>query len=172
VSRGGALRWLQHQWWGLDLAWTRLWLGFDRQGQEALLERLLGGQRQWLGVLVLAALAASLAGGVALLLWLQRRAQRADPWRRELNRCLALLARRGLVPEADETLARFAARVGGRQPELAQDLDALVAVYQRQRFAAHPTNATAIRSELRRARQRLGRRLRRLPPDAIGLETR
>jgi transglutaminase-like putative cysteine protease len=172
VSRGGALRWLQHQWWGLDLAWTRLWLGFDRQGQEALLERLLGGQRQWLGVLVLAALAASLAGGVALLLWLQRRAQRADPWRRELNRCLALLARRGLVPEADETLARFAARVGGRQPELAQDLDALVAVYQRQRFAAHPTNATAIRSELRQARRQLGRRLRRLPPDAIGLETR
>jgi transglutaminase-like putative cysteine protease len=172
VSRGGALRWLQHQWWGLDLAWTRLWLGFDRQGQEALLERLLGGQRQWLGVLVLAALAASLAGGVALLLWLQRRAQRADPWRRELNRCLALLARRGLVPEADETLARFAARVGGRQPELAQALDALVAVYQRQRFAAHPTNATAIRSELRQARRQLGRRLRRLPPDAIGLETR
>lgn len=172
ANRGGALRWLQHQWWGLDLAWTRLWLGYDRQGQEALLERLLGGQRQWLGGLVLVALAASLAGGVALLAWLQRRALRADPLRRELNRCLALLARRGLVPEASETLARFADRVAQRQPELAQELAALVALYQRQRFAAPASASTAARSELRRAGRRLGRRLRRLPPAAFGRKTR
>ena len=172
ASGGGALRWLQHQWWGLDLAWTRLWLGFDRQGQEELLERLLGGRRQWLGVLVLATLAATLAGGVALLLWLQRRAVRADPWRRELDRCLALLARRGLVPGAHETLARFAGRVGAGRPELAMELARLVEVYQRHRFAAHPSTTAAARNELRRARRRLDRRLRRLPPDATGLETR
>ncbi|MFM7362327.1 MAG: DUF3488 and DUF4129 domain-containing transglutaminase family protein [Cyanobium sp.] len=165
AGSGGPLRWLQHQWWGLDLAWTRLWLGFDREGQDKLLERLLGGQRQWLGALVLGSLAASLSAGVALVLWLQRRALRADPWRRELDRCLALLARRGLVPQAGETLACFAARVGRAQPQLAQELAALVALYQRQRFAPIPARpaGTATR-ELRRARRLLGRRLQRLPP--------
>jgi transglutaminase-like putative cysteine protease len=167
ARRGEALRWLQHQWWGLDLAWTRLWLGFDQQGQEALLERLLGGRRQWLGVLVLGGLSAALAGGLALLQLLERYRLQADPWRRELDRCLALLARHGLVPEPGETLTRFAARVGRRRPELAEQLAALVALYQRQRFGPNPIGAAAAQSELRRARRRMGRRLQRLPPDAI-----
>jgi transglutaminase-like putative cysteine protease len=161
----GPLRWLQHQWWGLDLAWTRLWLGFDSQGQEELLQRLLGGRRQWLGLLLLLALAAALAGGLALLLWLQRRAVRADPWRRELERSLALLARRGLAPEPGETLAAFSARVGRARPELAGELASLAELYQRQRFAPEGPRADRTdRAELRQRRRRLNRRLQRLPP--------
>lgn len=165
AGSGGPLRWLQHQWWGLDLVWTRLWLGFDRQGQEALLQRLLGGRRQWLGLVVLLALAAALAGGLALLLWLQRRAMRADPWRRELERSLTLLARRGLAPEPGETLAAFSARVGRTRPELADELASLAEIYQRQRFAPQWARADrAGRAELRRGRRSLNRRLQRLPP--------
>ena len=163
-SRSGAVRWLQHQWWGLDLAWTRLWLGYDLQGQEALLQRLLGEQRQWLGALVLAGLALGLALAVAMLAALQRRPIARDPWRRELERALAPLARRGLAPEPGETLPSFAARVGERWPSLAPDLEAFVALYQRHRFAGGAAaSRRRDRSELRRQRRRLGRRLQRQP---------
>ncbi|MFM7454956.1 MAG: transglutaminaseTgpA domain-containing protein, partial [Cyanobium sp.] len=45
----GPWRWLQRQWWGLDMAWSRWWLGFDQARQEELLNRLLGRQRWALG---------------------------------------------------------------------------------------------------------------------------
>ncbi|MEB3260496.1 MAG: transglutaminaseTgpA domain-containing protein, partial [Cyanobacteriota bacterium] len=53
-------RWLERQWWGLDLAWTRWWLGYDARSQEALLQRLLGDRREALGVVVLGAVALTL----------------------------------------------------------------------------------------------------------------
>lgn len=160
-SQRGALLWLQHQWWGVDLAWTRFWLGFDQQGQEALLQRLLGGgEQRWLGPLLLGAVAACLAVGLAVLSRLQRRAARSDGWRRELDRSLALFAQRGLVPEKGETLPRFAARLEQRWPHLADDLAAFVSVYQRHRFAP-PGAGRRSTAELRRWRRRLGRRLQR-----------
>ena len=60
-GRGGPLLWLEQQWRGLDLRWTGWILGFNRQAQAALLERLLGANRDWLGAVVLAALALCLA---------------------------------------------------------------------------------------------------------------
>jgi hypothetical protein len=161
----GPLLWLQHQWWGLDLAWTRIWLGFDQQGQEELLRRLLGDGRHGLGLVLLAAVATSLAVALAVLSRLQRRPARRDAWRRELDRSLALFARSGLAPEAGETLPRFAARAGRRWPHLADDLAGFVAAYQRHRFAP-PQPGGGSAAELRRWRQRLGRRLQR--PQAGG----
>ena len=38
-ARTAWLRWLQWQWWGLDLAWTRWWLSFDQSAQAAWLEQ-------------------------------------------------------------------------------------------------------------------------------------
>lgn len=166
-TRGGTLRWLQQQWWGLDLAWTRLWLSADPQGQEALLQRLLGAWRPWLGAVVLAGLGLGLAGALAVLAALQRRALGPDPWRRELERLLASLARRGLGPQPGETLPQFAARVEERWPALGPDLAALVALYQRHRFAPGGPQARAelrrSRAELRQRRRRLGRQLQRQP---------
>jgi len=69
---GSWLQWLQRQWWGLDLAWSRWWLGFDQAGQEALLQRLFGDQRQWLGAVVLGAVAGLVALALAWLQWLQQ----------------------------------------------------------------------------------------------------
>ncbi|MFM7264347.1 MAG: DUF3488 and DUF4129 domain-containing transglutaminase family protein [Cyanobium sp.] len=164
--RSGALRWLQQQWWGLDLAWTRLWLSYDPLGQEALLQRLLGAWRPWLGTLVLVGLGLGLAVAVAVLAALQRRAMGHDPWRRELERSLAPLARRGLAPQPGETLPRFAARVAERWPVLAPDLEALVTLYQQHRFAPEAMERSGrrrARAELRRQRRRLGRRLQRQP---------
>lgn len=161
------LGWLQRQWWALDLAWSRWWLGFDQRAQEALLQRLLGDQRGLVGVLILALTALALVAGLGLLAWLGGR-RRADPLRRELERSLELLARHGLAPLPGETLPRLLARAGQRWPELAAELAALAADYQRARFGrgAGPGQgpgafaaAAAARRQLRQRRQGLERRL-------------
>jgi hypothetical protein len=160
LAGAGALGWLQRQWWGVDLAWSRLWLGFDRRSQEALLERLLGERRGLVGALVLGLVAVGLAAGLGLLGWLGRRGG-GDPLRRELERSLALLARHGLKPAPGETLPRFLARVQGHWPALAADLAALAEAYDTARFAPPRSGGTAAElRELRRRRRRLGRQLR------------
>jgi hypothetical protein len=108
---------------------------------------------------------------VAVLAALQRRTMAQDPWRRELDRTLAALARRGLAPQPGETLPRFAARVEERWPALAPDLAALVDLYQRHRFAPDAPDAPKgrrggqreLRRQLRQQRRRLGRHLQRQP---------
>jgi hypothetical protein len=164
--RSGAMgwlqqEWLQQQWWGLDIGWTRLWLGYDRQSQQALLQRLLGDQLQWLGALVLLALGLCLAAGLAALSWLQRRSE-GDAPRRALDATLRQLARAGMGPEPGETLPAFAGRVERRWPQLAPELERFVALYQQLRYGAPPGPSQASR-QLRRGRRQLQRRLQRLP---------
>jgi len=153
----GPLAWLVRQWWGLDLAWGRWWLGFDRNSQEALLRRLLGERQELVGVVALGAVAAGLAASLAALARLGQRPQ-GDPPRRELDRSLALLARHGLVSEPGDTLPRFLERVASRHPHLKADLDALLVPYQRWRYGPGPQS----RREARRLAQAMGRRRRQL----------
>ena len=155
------MEWLQQQWWGLDISWTQLWLGYDRQSQQALLQRLLGEHLQWLGVIVLVAVGLCLAAALAVLSWLQRRSQ-GDAPRRALEAILRQLARWGLEPEPGETLPAFAARVQRRWPDLAPELEPFVALYQEHRYGLAPPPGSAGR-ELQRGRRRLSRRLQRLP---------
>ncbi|MCX5948075.1 MAG: DUF3488 and transglutaminase-like domain-containing protein [Cyanobacteria bacterium] len=160
-AHAGAMEWLQQQWWGLDISWTQLWLGYDRQSQQALLQRLLGEHLQWLGVLVLVAVGLCLAAALAVLSWLQGRSQ-GDAPRRALEAILRQLARRGLEPEPGETLPVFAGRVQRRWPDLAPELEPFVALYQEHRYGLAPPPGRAGR-ELQRGRRRLSRRLQRLP---------
>jgi transglutaminase-like putative cysteine protease len=153
------IHWVERQWWGLDLAWTRWWLGYDARSQEALLERLLGDRRDALGVVLLGAMALTLAGGLALLSWLRQRGQ-GDPQRRELDRCLLAFARQGWLPRAGETLPQLASRLRQRWPELEPELGLFVARYEAQRFGSEAGRPGA--GELRRCRRRLLRRWRRI----------
>lgn len=152
--------WWQRQWWGLDVAWSRWWLGFDRQEQEALLQRLLGGRRDAVGWLLLALMAALLP----LLLTLLRigggwgGAGGADPLRPVLERALAPLGRLGLQLEPGETLAAFGRRAAAACPHLGRPLAGLIGSYDRLRFA--PLTARRRRARLRRLR-RAARELRR-----------
>jgi transglutaminase-like putative cysteine protease len=160
-SSEGAQEWLRHQWWGLDISWTRLWLGFDRDSQASLLRRLLGPALPWLGPIVLAALAFCLVAAVLLLQALQQRGS-ADLGQRELQRLLRQLERRGLVPVPGETLQGFAMRLERQRPDLATELQAFVALYLQLRFAPLPAAASAGRQRLLvRQRRRLSRRLQR-----------
>jgi transglutaminase-like putative cysteine protease len=155
------LLWLQQQWWGLDLAWTRWWLGFDRERQQELLRRLLGERSGWAGPLVLAGTAACLISAGALLVALQARPEETDPLQRELSRWLRLWDRHGLRPGPGETLPRFGGRLRRRWPALEKGIDAYVQGYCRLRYGPEgelPGGRRALRHE----RRRLARRLRRL----------
>jgi hypothetical protein len=170
-TRLSPFHWLQRQWWGLDLAWTRFWLGFDRRAQEELLERLLGPWAAWSGVLAVIAVALCLMGSVAVLAWLRRK-HPDDPWRRELDRLLATLERHGEVPLAGETLSRYVERLGSRWPELTPGLRRFTRLYEWRRFGqpvgdagdggAGPGGGTPGWRALRRERRQLGQTLRRL----------
>ena len=174
AARGGGLRadptrgtagWLERQWWALDLAWGRWWLGFDREGQDALLQRLLGERRNLVGVLVLAAVTGGLGISVSVLGWLRKRPE-GDPPRRELERALAALARRGVVPEAGETLRGFGARLEQSEPELGALLRVVAEPYELWRYGkgARPAReARVLSASLRRHRRELERALRRQP---------
>jgi transglutaminase-like putative cysteine protease len=170
VARAGnPLQWLERQWWGLDLAWTRWWLGYDARSQEALLQLLLGDRRDALGVFLLVAMAFSLAGGLALLRWLRQRGE-GDPQRRELDRCLLAFGRQGWLPRAGETLPQLAIRLRQRWPELDPELGEFVASYQAERFGSGGRRSGL--ADLRRSRRRLLRRWRRIrtpgPESAAG----
>ncbi len=149
-------RWLQRQWWGLDLAWTRLWLGFDRDAQAALLRRLLGDAQGALGLLLVAVLAAGLAAAVAVLRWLEGRAAATDPLRRELERWLRFWRRHGVEPLHGETLSGFGRRLARHWPELGAEVEAYVALHERLRHGPGPAKGGL--GQLRILRRRLGRR--------------
>lgn len=161
ASGNGLQHWLQRQWWGLDISWTRLWLGFDRDSQASLLRRLLGPALPWLGLIVLVALALCLVGALLVLQSLQRR-NGGDLGRHELERLLRQLERHGQAPAPGETLQRFARRLERQRPDLAEELQAFVALYLQLRFAPHPSAAAAgQRRLLVRKRRRLARQLQR-----------
>ena len=145
-------RWLQWQWWGLDLAWTRWWLSFDQTSQQAWLQMLFGAQLRWLGVTVVVSGCSAVAGG-----WLLLRVGLRS--RSPLAESLRLLARRGVVPLQGESFPRLCRRAATMQPDLAGLLEAMA---DHQQLLAHaPLTASQRRQHLRRWRQlrsQLGRR--------------
>jgi hypothetical protein len=128
-------QWLQWQWWGLDLAWNRWWLGFDQAGQEALLRRLFGNQRQTLGLVLLVGVMALLSLGFGWLQWSQ---QPVGPpqRRRQLNRILRQLERHALHPQAGETLDALTMRARAMGLDQAALLQQLATTYNQLEFRA------------------------------------
>ncbi|MCP9782113.1 DUF3488 domain-containing protein [Cyanobium sp. WKJ7-Wakatipu] len=132
---GSWLQWLQWQWWGLDLAWSRWWLGFDQAGQEALLQRLFGDQRQWLGAVVLGAVAGWLALALAWLQWLQQPASR-NQISRELQAVVKHLKRSGVAVEPGESFEQLCNRASRLLPASASNLQELARCHNLLRYAA------------------------------------
>ena len=107
-------RWLQWQWWGLDLAWTRWWLSFDQASQAAWLQALFGEQLRWAGLVAVAL--AAIAGGVGLML---SRSGFPVVQRDPLQRSLRLLKRLGLEAMPGESFQALCRRGCEQRPELA-----------------------------------------------------
>ena len=145
-------RWLQWQWWGLDLAWTRWWLSFDQSSQQAWLQMLFGAQLRWLGVaIVVGGMAALTAGWLLLHLGLRPRSP--------LSQSLRLLARWGVVPQQGESFPCVCRRAAKMHPDLAPLLQAMAD--QQQQLAHAPLTASQRRHHSRQWRQ-LRSRLDRL----------
>ena len=136
-------QWLQRQWWGLDLAWTRWWLGFDQTSQQAWLERVFGHQQRWLGLVVVLLSLAALALGLCLL---RLRLASRDP----LQQSLRVLARLGVMPELGESFPQLCSRAAKVHPARAPLLMAMA--HQQQLLAHAPLNASQRRDHLRQWR--------------------
>ncbi|MEB3184760.1 MAG: DUF3488 and transglutaminase-like domain-containing protein [Cyanobacteriota bacterium] len=126
------LRWLQRQWWGLDMAWSRWWLGFDRSRQEEILQWLLGANRWAAGWLMLAGVGAALGLGLGLLR--RREGRPMDPVAKDVAELLRLLERLELKPEPGETLNGLLERAAIGFPDLEAPLTALATSHQEQRY--------------------------------------
>lgn len=119
--------WIQQQWWGLDLLWTRWWLGFDQSSQQIWFQKLFGDQQQWLGLLVLLASMAALGLGWVML-------RHASAGRHPLDQSLRLLARFGVLPLPGESFGQLCQRAASHHPDQA---DLLLAMADRQQLIAH-----------------------------------
>jgi transglutaminase-like putative cysteine protease len=162
ADRAGPLDWIARQWWGLDLAWGQWWLGFDQNSQELLLQRLLGPYRDWAGVLLLGAVALTLALGLAAYGWLRRRGE-GDRLQQELNQLLRSCARRGLVPQPGETVSQFGRRLRQARPLLGPELEDFVGLLQQLRYGRPGDSQRQLMARLRRCGQSLRQQLRRSP---------
>jgi protein-glutamine gamma-glutamyltransferase len=161
----GGWRWLQRQWWGLDMAWSRWWLGFDRSRQEALLAWLLGRQRWALGLVILAGVALGLVA--ALVAWqLHRSRPRRDTTARELAPLLTLLRSLRIEPRPGETLEELCRRTGKAYPNLAAPLEELASCHARRHYGEPAGRHPSARLEATRWRRSL-RQLKRARGSAI-----
>jgi transglutaminase-like putative cysteine protease len=123
-------QWLQWQWWGLDLAWTRWWLSFDQSSQQAWLRSLFGEQQRWWGLMALAIAVPAVWLGWWLLrgAWPLRFAALLpfSPWLEQpLQRSLRSLARLGVEPEQGETFPQLCRRAAAMHPDRAERLLAM-----------------------------------------------
>ena len=143
-------RWIQRQWWGLDLVWTRWWLGFDQSSQQIWLKRLFGDQQRWLGLTVL--LTSMAASGLG---WAMLRHSAAE--RQPLDQSLRLLARFGVHPAPGESFAQLCQRAARLHPDHA---DLLAAMADRQQLIAYAQLSAPKRQNLQRQWRMIRRRLR------------
>ena len=142
-------RWLQWQWWGLDLAWTRWWLSFDQSSQQAWLQMLFGAQLRWLGLaIVVGGVAALTAGWLLLHLGFRPRSP--------LSQSLRLLARWGVVPQQGESFPCVCRRAAKMHPDLATLLEAMA---DQQQLLAHAPLTPPQRRQHRRQWRQLRSRL-------------
>ena len=142
--------WVQQQWWGLDLLWTRWWLGFDQSSQQIWLQRLFGDQLQWLGLSVLLASMAAFGLGWAMLRY---SAASQSP----LDQSLRLLARFGVLPLPGESFGQLCRRAASAHPDHAE---LLVAMADRQQLIAYAQVSHSRRRDLLRQWRIIRRRLR------------
>ncbi|MBM5799119.1 MAG: DUF4129 domain-containing protein, partial [Cyanobacteria bacterium K_Offshore_0m_m2_072] len=156
IATGGAPGWIQglaSQWQGLDTRWQLWVMQFDSAQQQRLLPPWLTGNGQ--GVMALLSLALCLAGGLVLVLQLERSGGSGDAARQALNHCLRELNALSLEPSPGESLQQFVERARLQEPALGAALQRLLTLYNLHRFGAGPQAWRPLQRELRAVRKQL-----------------
>jgi len=131
----------------LDAGWTNWVIGFSSSTQRHMLDRLgLGHWREY-GLAVLMA-AGALAIMLAWSLMLTPKGRAADPVVREWDRFSSRLGRIGLPRGSREGPMDYRDRILAARPDLARDIEPIVACYLNIRYRAN--GDTAQLAELRR----------------------
>ncbi len=123
------LRWLQWQWWGLDLSWTQWWLGFDPSSRTEQLKQWFGDQQSLWGLVLLALSVLAVRAGLRWMRWSSRKR-----WGSPLERSVQLLEQLGCRPQPGESFACLCARTAAEHPLVA---DVVTAMAQIQQDLAH-----------------------------------
>lgn len=125
---------LRHSWDAINNGWNQWVLGFDRDRQSQLLERLGLESFSWKRLIILMiALLFSALGLIALFLLL-RLPKKSDPVLRLYQRFCQKLGRAGLIRHPDEGPRVFATRVKATRPELTEQVEAISALYEILRY--------------------------------------
>lgn len=128
---------LRHSWDALNHGWNQWVLGFDRNKQRELLEKL--GLRdlswKWLIGLMAGLIAAVL--GVITALTLLRRPRQRDPVLRLYQQFCNKLEKVGIIRQLDEGPADFAERAVAERPELEAMIRRISQLYIRLRYTRH-----------------------------------
>jgi transglutaminase-like putative cysteine protease len=141
---------LYRQWDALGYSWNRWVLNYDKDSQQNLFTDLLGDNTPWRVALAFVGLSL----GLFLIYMLLQTLARPRPVRRPedqwLQPLLRRIARRGLERLPQETLARFAVRVGEREPVLGRQLTVVAELYAAAVYADNPRAREKLRDALLR----------------------
>jgi len=128
---------LRHGWDAINHSWNQWVLGFDREKQKELLQKLGldSFSWQWLTGIMFGLLAAILAAiaGMTLL----RRPRQRDPLARLYQQWCAKLAKAGTERHRDEGPRDFALRAVQERPELEASITQITRLYIRLRYTRH-----------------------------------
>jgi transglutaminase-like putative cysteine protease len=128
---------LRRAWETFNNRWNQWVLGYSRQQQFQLLERMGVHSPDWadLGLLIASLLSGSALVGAAWAWWDRRR---QDPWQRLMGRVRRRLQRLGLAAPAHEPPRTLAAAVRGRYGAAGQALSQCLEALDRQRYGPQP----------------------------------
>ena len=146
ITRG--LLKLQHGWDALNNDWNQWVLGFDRERQSKLLQALGLKDLTWHRLITLMMILLFSSLGLIALFLLLRRPQQKDPVLRLYQTFCRKLERSGIVRRPEEGPRDFALRVAACRADLADQVEAITALYESLRYGKDAANA--LQGELKR----------------------
>lgn len=143
------LRGLRDRWEAISSAWNRNVIGFDRDRQRGLLERLGldGSDLRMLGLLLVGCVLTLM---LALMAWVMRRRTPRDAVDRAWQAFCAKLARRGLARLPSEGPMDYADRIARELPASAAQVRRIAGLYARLRYGANRPDLPAQTREFTR----------------------
>ncbi|WP_041523484.1 transglutaminase TgpA family protein [Gilvimarinus agarilyticus] len=140
---------LQLRWDALNYRWQLWVMGYDNAAQQALLQKWFGRVSPWMLALVVTAVVA-LVSLVVLLPLLRSSGRRLAPAERAYARVEKAMTRCGQPRYVGEPPRQYAARISRERPDLADDLNAITALFERASYGDSKTALARLQSAARR----------------------